>query len=129
MGKTNFSGPVRSMRGFVTGGPDSGVGITAETTQTFADHAGKVIEINDADGAVTLPTIAANSASAVAGADDLSVNSHIGAVYKFVIGTDCSDCDIKTDGTDKFVGQATVVMFQMALTAHLHLRLVTMLLV
>ena len=100
MGKTNFSGPVRSMRGFVTAGPDSVVGITAETTLTFADHAGKVIEINDADGAVTLPTIAANSASAVAGADDLSVNSHIGAVYKFVVGTDCTDCDIKTDGTD-----------------------------
>ena len=75
----------------------------------LADHAGKVIEINDADGAVTLPTIAANSASAVAGADDLSVNSHIGAVYKFVVGTDCTDCDIKTDGTDKFVGHATVV--------------------
>ena len=109
MGKTNFSGPVRSMRGFVTAGPDSVVGITAETTLTFADHAGKVIEINDADGAVTLPTIAANSASAVAGADDLSVNSHIGAVYKFFVGTDCSDCDIKTDGTDKFVGHATVV--------------------
>ena len=109
MGKTNFSGPVRSMRGFVTAGPDSVVDITAETTLTFADHAGKVIEINDADGAVTLPTIAANSASAIAGADDLSVNSHIGAVYKFVIGTDCTDCDIKTDGTDKFVGHATVV--------------------
>jgi len=91
MGKTNFSGPVRSMRGFVTAGPDSVVGITAETTLTFADHAGKVIEINDADGAVTLPTIAANSASAVAGADDLSVNSHIGAVYKFVVGTDCTN--------------------------------------
>ena len=44
MGKTNFSGPVRSMRGFVTAGPDSVVGITAETTLTFADHAGKVIE-------------------------------------------------------------------------------------
>ena len=108
MGKTNFSGPVRSMRGFVTAGPDSVVGITAETTLTFADHAGKVIEINDADGAVTLPTIAANSASAVAGADDLSVNSHIGAVYKFVVGTDCTDCDIKTDGTDKFLGSLAV---------------------
>ena len=47
MGKTNFSGPVRSMRGCGTAGPDSVVGITAETTLTFADHAGKVIEINE----------------------------------------------------------------------------------
>ena len=109
MGKTNFSGPVRSMRGFVTAGPDSVVGITAETTLTFADHAGKVIEINDADGAITLPTISANSALAVAGPDDLSVDSHIGAVYKFVVGTDCTDCDIKTDGTDKYVGSLEVV--------------------
>ena len=30
-------------------------------------------------------------------------------VYKFFVGTDCTDCDIKTDGTDKFVGHATVV--------------------
>jgi len=37
------------------------------------------------------------------------VNSHLGAVYKFFVGTDCTDCDIKTDGTDKFVGHATVV--------------------
>ena len=37
------------------------------------------------------------------------MNSHIGAVYKFVFNTDCTDCDIKTDGTDKFVGHATVV--------------------
>ena len=29
--------------------------------------------------------------------------------YKFFVGTDCTDCDIKTDGTDKFVGHATVV--------------------
>ena len=37
------------------------------------------------------------------------MNSHLGAVYKFFVGTDCTDCDIKTDGTDKFVGHATVV--------------------
>ena len=29
---------------------------------------------------------------------------------KFFVGTDCTNtCDIKTDGTDKFVGHATVV--------------------
>ena len=38
-------------------GSNSVVNITAETTLTVAAHAGKVIEINDADGAVTLPTI------------------------------------------------------------------------
>ena len=109
MATTKFSGPVKSQRGFVTAGPDSIVNITAETTLTFAAHAGKVIKVNDADGAITLPTIKADSKGASAGDNDPNVNSHLGAVYKFFVGTDCSDCDIKTDGTDKFVGHATVV--------------------
>ena len=109
MARTTFSGPVVSQRGFVAAGPDEVVNITAETTLTFAAHAGKVIKVNDADGAVTLPTIKADSKGASAGDNDPNVNSHLGAVYKFFVGTDCSDCDIKTDGTDKFVGHATVV--------------------
>mgnify|MGYP001167710249 FL=1 len=108
MAKTTFSGPVRSRRGFISAGPDAVVNITAETTLTFDDHAGRLIEINDADGAVTLPTISADSNSSTAGADDPNVNSHLGAVYKFFIGTDATDLDIKTDGTDKFVGSLAV---------------------
>ena len=48
MATTTFSGPVKSLRGFVTAGPDSIVNITSETTLTFAAHAGKVIKVNDA---------------------------------------------------------------------------------
>ena len=44
---------------------------------------------HDADGAVTLPTIKSDE---------------IGATYTFFIGTDATDLDIKTDGTDKYVG-------------------------
>ena len=109
MAQTTFSGPVKSQRGFVTAGPDAVVNITAETTLTFAAHAGKVIKVNDADGAITLPTIKADSKGASAGDNDPNVDNHLGAVYKFFVGTDSTDCDIKTDGTDKFVGHATVV--------------------
>ena len=109
MAQTTFSGPVKSQRGFVSAGPDAVVNITAETTLTFAAHAGKVIKVNDADGAITHPTIKADSKGASAGDNDPNVNSHLGAVYKFFVGADCTDCDIKTDGTDKFVGHATVV--------------------
>ena len=109
MAQTTFSGPVKSQRGFVTAGPDSIVNITSETTLTFAAHAGKVIKVNDADGAITLPTIKADSKGASAGDNDPNVDNHLGAVYKFFVGTDSTDCDIKTDGTDKFVGHATVV--------------------
>jgi hypothetical protein len=68
----------------------------------------RMIEVNDADGAVTLPTIKADSNGASAGQDDPNVNSHLGAVYRFFIGTDATDLDIKTDGTDKFVGSLAV---------------------
>ena len=109
MAQTTFSGPVVSQRGFVAAGPDEVVNITAETTLTFAAHAGKVIKVNDADGAITLPTIKADSKGGSAGDNDPNANNHLGAVYKFFVGTDSTDCDIKTDGTDKFVGHATVV--------------------
>ena len=89
MGTTTFSGPVRSERGFTAVGSTAVVAITAETTLTYADHVGRIIEINDADGAVTLPAITTDT---------------IGATYKFFVGTTASDLDIKTDGTDKFVG-------------------------
>jgi hypothetical protein len=89
MGLTTFSGPVRSERGFTAVGSTAVVAITAETTLTYADHVGRIIEINDADGAVTLPAITSDT---------------IGATYKFFVGTTASDLDIKTDGTDKFVG-------------------------
>ena len=93
MGQTTFSGPVRSERGFTAVGSNAVVNITAETTLTYADHVGRIIEINDADGAVTLPTITAAT---------------IGAKYTFFVGTDATDLDIKTDGTDKFVGSVSV---------------------
>jgi len=109
MANTTFSGPVISKNGFTSTGPDAVVDITAETTLTFAAHAGKVIKVNDADGAITLPTIKADSKGGTAGDNDPNANNQLGAVYKFFVGTDCTDCDIKTDGTDKFVGHATVV--------------------
>tara|TARA_R110002012_G_scaffold258242_1_gene438611 strand:+ start:164 stop:637 length:474 start_codon:yes stop_codon:yes gene_type:complete len=95
MAQTTFSGPVRSNRGFTSAGSNSVVNITAETTLTYADHVGRIIEINDADGAVTLPAITTDT---------------IGATYKFFIGTDATDLDIKTDGTDKFVGSVMVAV-------------------
>ena len=93
MGTTTFSGPVRSERGFTAVGSNAVVEITTETTLTYADYVGRVIEVNDADGAVTLPTITSDT---------------IGAEYSFFIGTDSTDLDIQTDGTDKFSGTLSV---------------------
>ena len=93
MAKSTFSGPVVSNNGFISAGSNNIKNITAETTLTFNDHAGRIIEVNDADGAITLPSI---------------VSAELGAKYTFFIGTDATDLDIKTDGTDKYVGSVRV---------------------
>lgn len=62
--------------------------LTADTTLNET-QSGSVIRTNDADCKITLPTITA---------------SNIGINYTFVIETAATDLDIKTDGTDKFVG-------------------------
>ena len=95
MAKSTFSGPVVSNNGFISAGSNNVKNITAEETLTFNDHAGRIIEINDADGAVTLPSIA---------------SGEIGAKYTFFIGTTATDLDILTDGTDKFVGSVMVAV-------------------
>ncbi len=104
MGRSTFTGPIRSFRGFIAAGPDAVVSLTADTTLTFADHAGRLLLLNDADGKMTLPTILFGSKDAVAGDDDPNVASHLGAIYRFIVQTLATDIDIKTDGTDKFVG-------------------------
>ena len=104
MANTTFSGPVRSLNGFISFGPKAVVSLTADTTLTVADHAGRVITCNDADGKFTLPTITAGSSSAVAGANDYNVASNLGCTYTFWVETAATDMDILTDGTDKFVG-------------------------
>jgi len=104
MANTTFSGPVRSLNGFISFGPKAVVSLTANTTLTVAAHAGRVLTCNDADGVFTLPTILASSASAVAGANDYNVLSNLGATFTFLVETAATDMDIKTDGTDRFYG-------------------------
>ena len=104
MANTTFSGPVRSLNGFISFGPKAVVSLTADTTLTVATHAGRIITTNDADGVFTLPSITSGSSSAVAGASDYNVLSNLGCTYTFWVQTLATDMDIKTDGTDKFFG-------------------------
>ena len=57
MAKSTFSGQVRSLPGFINAGYNSVVSLTANTTITVADHAGRPLLCNDADGGFTLPSI------------------------------------------------------------------------
>ena len=104
MANTTFSGPVRSLNGFISFGPKAVVSLTATATLTVAAHAGRVLICNAASGKFTLPTITSGSAAEVAGANDYNVLSNLGCTYLFWVQTLATDMDIKTDGTDKFYG-------------------------
>jgi len=101
MAKSTFSGPVRSISGFISAGNTAVVSLTADTTLTVDAHAGKVLTCNDADGKFTLPSIVTTAPT-----DPTDPNSlnNLGATFIFIIETAATDLDIKTDGTDKFVG-------------------------
>ena len=108
MAKTTFSGPVISKNGFTSTGPGMTVSLTADTTLTVAAHAGRILLCNDADGKFTLPSINVNSNGATAGDNDFNNLNNIGATFNFFVETAATDMDIKTDGTDRFIGAVMI---------------------
>jgi hypothetical protein len=107
MSQTTFSGPVRSLGGFITEGVNSSVSLSADTTLTVAAHAGKIILLNDADGKFTLPSISSATPNDPTSPDQAN---NIGASFFFYVETAATDLDILTDGTDKFVGAVIVAI-------------------
>ena len=105
MAQTTFQGPLKSINGFIGAGVGNVVSLTADTTLTVADHAGRILTCNDADGKFTLPTIDATAdANGTGPGNDPNNTNNLGATFTFVVETAATDMDIKTDGTDKFVG-------------------------
>ena len=107
MAQTTFSGPVKSLAGFITAGVNSSVSLSADTTLTVATHAGKIIMLNDADGKFTLPSISSATPNDPTSPDQAN---NIGASFFFYVETAATDLDILTDGTDKFVGAVMVAV-------------------
>ena len=110
MANTTFSGPVISKNGFIGTGPGSTVALTANTTLTVNDHAGRILITQDADGIFTLPSINTNANGATAGTTDYNNLNNIGASFYFYVDTTATDVQIVTDGTDKFVGAAMIAV-------------------
>ena len=104
MAKSTFSGPVKSLAGFISAGVNNSVSLTADTTLTVDAHAGKILLCNDADGKFTLPSINVNVNGATTGDTDYNNLNNIGATFHFYVETAATDMDILTDGTDKFKG-------------------------
>ena len=110
MANTTFSGPVRSLNGFINFGPKAAVSLTASATLTMNDHAGRTLLCNLAAGEWTLPSITTGSASTASGGNDYNVASNLGATYTFIVQTLFSAGEIKTDGTDLLIGYARSLM-------------------
>jgi len=110
MANTTFSGPVISKNGFIGTGPGSTVALTANTTLTVNDHAGRILITQDADGIFTLPSINTNANGATAGTTDYNNLNNVGASFYFYVDTTATDVQIVTDGTDKFVGAAMIAV-------------------
>jgi hypothetical protein len=88
MALTTFQGPVRSLGGFYSQGPNSVLDITASATISPADHAGKLLLINNSTLTFTLPTInaAADDGASGPGADPNTLNN-VGLTYHFLFLT------------------------------------------
>lgn len=112
MALSTFQGPVRSLGGFYTQGPNNIVTLANGTntiTLTVADHAGRFIVTNDATLVITLPTIVttAYANGTGPGADPNSLNN-LGAEFMVYVDTTATAWVLKTDGTDKFVGSISL---------------------
>jgi len=114
MAQTTFDGPVRSLNGFIGTGPGMVTNITAaSTTLDVANYAGRTVRVNNATAEIILPEIIATAYPASSGpSGDYNSKNNIGTSYKFYIETSATagGLTIKTNGTDKFVGIANIVI-------------------
>ena len=90
MARSTFSGPVRSLRGFLGTGPEMAQSITG-TVDGGTDIAGidkyqgKVIQVGNANTVFNLPSIIDTATSAVAGSDDPNSTNRVGMEYEFLM--------------------------------------------
>ena len=75
MASTTFSGPVKSKNGFVSIGTGMVISTFVPITLTVEEHAGRIVQIIDQDGVITLPTLSRES-------DD---SNNIGAMFRFYV--------------------------------------------
>ena len=110
MAISTFDGPVRSLNGFYSQGPGNVVAVTASTTLTVAEHAGKVIKVGGtlaSNIVLTLPAINTSASSPVAGpGTDPNTLNNQGAVFTIWVDATVATSSVKigTNGTDKFIG-------------------------
>ena len=97
MARSTFSGPVRSLRGFLGSGPAMNTGtIGAGTVDGGTDIAGidlyqgKVVQLGNNTVVFNLPEIITTATSAVAGANDPNTRNRVGLMYTFLLTANLS---------------------------------------
>ena len=109
MALSTFQGPVRSLSGFISQGPNAVAAVsTATATLDVANYAGKIIKISAATTTITLPAVnaSANPASSGPGQDPNTANN-LGAVYTFFLSTAATAVKVITASGDFMLGSVS----------------------
>lgn len=104
MGKTTFSGPVRSLSGFNPYGYSNVYNVANGTntlTLTAADHGGKLITVDDATMIFTVPAVVATEPDDPTDPNQLC---NLGLTFRFLFTTIASAVEINLSGSDEFLG-------------------------
>ncbi len=118
MARTTFSGPVRSLRGFLGSGPAMNTGtISAGTVDGGTDvkgidtYQGKVIQLGNNTVVFNLPEIITTATSAVAGDNDPNSGNRVGLMYTFLLTANLSG-ETFTLNCGTAAGRSTADVFQ-----------------
>ena len=118
MARSTFSGPVRSLRGFLGTGPAMNTGtIGAGTVDGGTDIAGidlyqgKVVQLGNNTVIFNLPEIITTATSAVAGSDDPNSQNRVGLMYTFLLTANLSG-ETFTLNAGTAAGRSTADVFQ-----------------
>lgn len=109
MAITTFQGPVRSLGGFISQGPNAMVEVSAATaTLSVAAYAGKIIKISAATTTITLPAVNVSANPTTSGpGQDPNTQNNLGAVYTFFLPTAATAVKIITSSGDFLLGSVT----------------------
>lgn len=112
MAQTTFQGPVRSLSGFISQGPNTVAAIASTPVAvTVADNAGKIMNVTAATTVITLPAVnaSANPVSSGPGQDPNTLNN-LGATYTFFLPSTATSVAIVTTTGDFLLGQVSIAV-------------------
>ena len=118
MARSTFSGPVRSLRGFLGSGPAMNTGtISAGTVDGGTDitgidlYQGKVVQLGNNTVVFNLPEIITTATPDAAGSDDPNSGNRVGLMYTFLLTANLSG-ETFTLNAGTAAGRSTADVFQ-----------------